>query len=131
MVGEAAVMADLGKALGGAHDEVAGFLNPQVAQVFLGGHAEAGFELAEKTAEGKIGCLGESGDRDVLAEVFVEEVEGGSEFFVLSQGGGALFEGARDSDDAANLALLIEEGFLGGGGPIDESRCRGGRVRLG
>lgn len=72
MVGEAAVVTNLGEALVGADDEVAGFLHAEVAQVFFWGHVEAGFELSQKAAEGKVGGAGECADGDVFAEVFVE-----------------------------------------------------------
>ena len=53
--------------------------------------------------------------------MLMQELEGGAELLVLSQGSGALVEGAGDANDTANLALLIVERLLGGGGPIDES----------
>lgn len=53
--------------------------------------------------------------------MLVQEAERGAEFFVLTEGSGALVEGAGDANDAANFALLIVEGLFGGGGPIDEA----------
>ncbi len=50
LIGEAAVVADLSEGLGGLDDEVAGFLDAEVAEIFLGCHIEAGFELPKKTA---------------------------------------------------------------------------------
>ena len=46
LIRKAAVMADVGEAASGADDEMAGFLDSKVAQVFLGGHIKAGFELS-------------------------------------------------------------------------------------
>ena len=55
LVGESAMVTDVDEAAGGAHDEVAGFLNAKVAQVLLGSHVEAGFKLSQKAAQGKVG----------------------------------------------------------------------------
>ena len=92
-----------------------------MAQVFLGGHAEAGFELSQKTTQRKIGCASEGADSDVLPKVLVKEVEGWPEFFILAHRSGSLFEGTSNSDNAANLPVLIKKWLLGRGGPIDES----------
>lgn len=121
LVGEAAVMADLGEGLGGANDEVTGFLDTEMAQVFLGGHVEARFEFSQKTAEGKVGCFCEFGDGDVVPVMLVEKLERGAEFFVFAERGGALVEGAADADDSANLAVGISKRFFCRGGPIDKS----------
>lgn len=64
--------------------------------------------------------MGEVGDGDVFAVVLVKEGEGRSEFFVFTERGGALIEGASNADDTANISLMVEERFFGGGGPIDE-----------
>ena len=85
MVGESAVVADLGESLSGTYDQVAGFLNPKVAQVFFRSHVEAGLEFPEKAAEGKMGRFGEFGDGDVVPVVLMEEPEGGAEFFVFAE----------------------------------------------
>jgi hypothetical protein len=121
LVGKAAVVGDFGEGLGGADDEVGGFLDAEVAKVGLGGHAEGGFEFTEEAGEGEVGGFGELGDGDIIAEFAVEELEGGAEFVVFGEGGGALVEGAGDADDAANFPVLVEEGLFGGGGPVDEA----------
>lgn len=125
LIGEAAVMADLSEGPGGADDEVAGFLNAQVAQVFLRGHVKAGFEFSKKTADRKISSFREFDDSDVVAIVLMEELQGGTEFFVFTERGGALIEGAADADDATNFVVGIEEGLFSGGGPVDEPAAAG------
>lgn len=121
LVGEAAVVGDFGEGFGGADDEVAGFLDAEVAEIGLGRHVEGDLEFTEEAGEGEVRDLGEFGDGDVFPIPLVEEPEGGSEFVVLGKGGGALVEGTRDTDDAADFSPLIEEGLLGGGGPVDEA----------
>ena len=125
LVGEAAVVADFGEGMSGTNDEVGGFLDAEVTEVFLGGHVEAGFEFPQEAAEGKVGGFGELGDGDVVAVTLVEEGQSGSEFLVFGKGGGALIEGAGDADDAADCAFLIEEGLFGSGGPVDEAAAAG------
>jgi len=125
LVGEAAVVADFGEGMSGADNEVASFLDAEVAEVFLGGHVEAGFEFSQKAAEGEVGIFGEFGDGDVVTVALVEECQSGSEFLVFGEGGGALVEGAGDADDAADGSFLIEEGLFGGGGPVDEAAAAG------
>ncbi len=78
LVGEAAIESDLGEGSGGADDEVAGFLDAEVTQVFLRRHIEAGFEFTKEAAQRKVGCFGEFGDGDVFAVAFVKELEGGA-----------------------------------------------------
>ena len=102
LVGEAAVEANFGEGVGGLDDAVAGFLDAEVPEVFLGRHVEGGFEFPQKTGEGKASGFSELGDGDVFAVVLVEELEGGSEFFVYAERGGSLIERAGDADDAAN-----------------------------
>ena len=121
MVGEAAVESDLGEWAGGADDEVAGFLDAEVTEVFLGRHVEAGFEFTEEAAEGNVGRFGEFGDGDVFAVAFVEELERAAEFFVHAERGGALVERSGDTDEAADLSLLIVEWFFSGIRPVDEA----------
>ena len=82
MVGEAAVESDLCEWAGGADDEVAGLLDAEVTEIFLGRHVEAGFEFTEEAAERNVGRFGELGDGDVFAVAFVEELECAAEFFV-------------------------------------------------
>lgn len=55
----------------------------------------------------------------------MEELQGGTEFFVFAERGGALIEGAADADDATNLVVGIEEWLFGGGGPVDETAAAG------
>jgi len=69
--------------------------------------------------------FGEFGDGDVFAVALVEELEGGTEFVVLGEGGDTLVEGASDADDAAGFSVLVEEGFLCGGGPVDKAAASG------
>ncbi len=83
LVGEAAVVADFGEGMSGADNEVASFLDAEVAEVFLGGHVEAGFEFPQEAAEGEVGIFGEFGDGDVVTVALVEECQSGSEFLVL------------------------------------------------
>lgn len=113
--------ADFSKGLGGLGDEVAGFLDAQVTEVFLGRHIKGGFEFSKEAAERKPGGFGEVSDRDIFPVVLIKESEGWSELFVFCERGGALIEGAGDANDPADFALLIDEGLLGGGGPIDEA----------
>ena len=121
MVSEAAVMGDVEEALRGLGDEVAGFLDAEVAEVFLGRHVEGGFEFTEEATEREVGGFGDGGDGDVFAVVFVKESEGGAEFVVFAEGGDALVEGAGDADDATDFFFLVIKGLFGGGGPVDEA----------
>ena len=108
LVGEAAVVADFGEGLGGADDEVGGFLDAEVTEVFLRRHVEGGFEFTKEAGEGKVGGLGEFGDGDVVAVVLVEELKGGAEFFVFGEGGDALVKGTGDAYDPANFSQFVE-----------------------
>ena len=126
LVSEAAVVADFGEGTGGADDEVAGFLDAKVAEVGLGGHAEAGFKFAEEGGKGEVGGLSEVGDGDIVAVILVEKLESPAEFLVHAEGGGSLAEGAGDTDDAADFSVLVIEGLFGGVGPVDEAVAAGG-----
>ena len=115
MIGKPTVVADLGEGLGGLDDEVAGFLDPQVAEVFFGGHVEAGLEFSKETRERQVGGFGELGNGNVVAIALVEDFESGTKLLIFCEGSGALVKGTGDSNDAADLSLLIEEWLLGGG----------------
>ena len=78
------MVTDVGEAARGPDNEVAGLLDPKVAQILLRGHVEAGFELSQEAAEGKVGRVGKGADGDVIAVVLVEQFEGGPKFLVLA-----------------------------------------------
>ena len=121
LIGEAAVEADVCKGISRADDEVAGFLDAEVTEVFLGRHIKAGFKFTKEAREGKVGHFCELGDGDVIAVPLVEEFKGGAEFFVFCEGGSALIEGAGDANNSTDFTALVEDWLLGGGRPIDEA----------
>jgi hypothetical protein len=46
LIGKTTMVGDLGKGLGGSDDQMAGFLNTKVAQIFFGSHVEAAFKFS-------------------------------------------------------------------------------------
>lgn len=119
------MVADLREGLGGAHDEMGGFLNAEMTEVFLRRHAKGGLEFSQEAGGRKVGGPGEFGDGDVFPVVPVKAFEGRAEFLVFAERGGALIEGARDADDSAYFTLMVQKRFFGGDGPVQKALALG------